>query len=283
MRNFLLFIRRFSNLLLFLIVEIACIILIARTNTIQGNDIMSSANLLIGSVYQKQDDVAYYFALRRMNDSLLNENIRLRSRIATYNSVDTLNDFDFKQAIVAEDDTASKIIKYANYTYRTARVINNSVTAANNYITINRGSSSGIKKDMAVVSGNGIVGRVVNVSSKFATVLSVLSVKQQVSAKLKDGTFGYVTWKGRYPDRLTMKDVSQQIKVAVGDSVFTTSYSFFPANVLIGVVAKKEMQESNNLQLLHLKTATSFRNLQYVYIIENENLEERQDLEAATN
>ncbi len=278
MRNFILFIRRFSNLLLFLIVEIICVVLIARTNTLQGNDIMSSANLLIGGLYERQNNVANYFALRKMNDSLLNENIRLRTTIAQLKSVDTMADFNITLAVNASD-TGNHTVQYANYVYRTARVINNSITSANNYITINRGSNDGIKKGMAVLSSTGVVGKVVHVSSRYASILSVLSVKQQVSAKLKDGTFGPVTWKGKNPDELTMKDVPQQIKVNVGDSVYTTSYSFFPQDILIGIVAEKEFQEHNNLQLLHVKTATNFRTLQYVYVVDNKYLKERTDLE----
>lgn len=277
MRNFILFIRRFFNLILFLILEIVCIILIGRTNTLQGNDVMSSANTAIGLMYKKQNDVVYYFGLRMMNDSLLNENARLRQQLAVYMSYDTLKDTAVRQAIASNDST--HVVQYANYIYHTARVINNSVSADNNYITINRGSEEGIKKNMAIISGTGVVGRVVHVSSHFASALSILSVKQQVSAKLKDGTVGYVNWEGGRPDIIIMKDVPQQIKVRRGDSVFTTSYSFFPPDILIGTVFKTKAIKKNNLQLLYLRTATNFRNMQYVYAVENTMLEERRQLE----
>jgi rod shape-determining protein MreC len=276
-RNFILFVRRFFNLLLFLAIEIVCIVLIARTNTLQGNDVMSSANAAIGLMYKKQNDVVYYFGLRSMNDSLLNENARLRLQLAQFYSYDTLRDSNVTKTILPKDST--EVIQYAEYLYRTARVVNNSVGMANNYITINRGEKQGVQKNMAVISGTGIVGRIVHTSDNFASALSVLSVKQQVSAKLKDGTVGYVTWEGERPDVMVMKDVPQQIKVKKGDSVFTTSYSFFPPDVLIGTVYKTQHIKKNNLQLLHLRTATNFRNLQYVYVVENKRLKERMALE----
>jgi rod shape-determining protein MreC len=80
-RNFILFIRRFFNLILFLGIEIVCVMLISRTNTLQGNDIISSANTVSGIVYKKQSDVVYYFGLRKMNDSLLHENAVLRKQL----------------------------------------------------------------------------------------------------------------------------------------------------------------------------------------------------------
>lgn len=280
MRNFILFIRRFFNLILFIGIEIVCLVLIGRTNTMQGNDIMSSANTMLGLMYKKQNDVVYYFGLRQMNDSLLNENIRLRQQLAMYSSFDTLSD-SMRHVPIPSEDTG-KVVQYADYYYRSARVINNSISSANNFITIARGSADGIKKGMAVVSGTGVVGRVEHVTKHYASARSVLSVTQQVSARLKDGSIGYVSWEGERPDALLMKDVPQQIKVKKGDSVYTTSYSFFPAGVLIGVVYKMEYIKKNNLQLLHLRSATNFRNLQYVYVVENKMLPERMNLEDST-
>ena len=245
MRNFILFIRRFFNLILFLVLEAICIVLIARTQMMQGVDIMSSANALTGKAYQSQQDVVYYFGLKRLNDSLLKENARLRNILARVNSYDTLTDSMVKLVSVPID--TSETVKYNDYIFRTARVINNSVASGNNFITINRGSEEGIKRGMAVISGTGVVGRVEYVSAHYASVLSVLSVKQKISAKLKDGTFSAVIWEGDNPDRLQMENVPQQIKVRKNDSVFTTSYSFFPSDILIGTVVKTTKASKNNM------------------------------------
>lgn len=280
MRNFILFIRRFFNLILFLAIEVVCVVLIARTNSLQGNDVLSSANTVVGIVYKKREDVAYYFGLRRMNDSLLSENARLRLQLAEMNSVDTLRDSLVSLPLKTND--SGKIIRFASYIYRPARVINNSVTSENNYITINRGSADGIGKNMAVLSGSGVVGRVVHVSRHFSSVLSVLSIKQKVSARLKDGTIGTVTWEDGTPDMLVMEDIPQQIRVNIGDSVYTTSYSFFPQDILIGTVVRKKTIKRTNLQVLHLRSATNFRNLQYVYVVEDKFMNERMKLEDST-
>jgi rod shape-determining protein MreC len=243
----------------------------------QGNDVMSSANTIVGILYQKQNDVVYYFGLRRMNDSLINENAFLRRRLAGYMMYDTLRDSSAR--IVKRQNDSSRIVKYADYYYRTAKVVNNSVSAANNYVTINRGSADGIAKGMAVLSGTGAVGRVEHVSAHFASILSILSVKQKVSAHTKDGTTGYIEWEGSRPDVLLMKDVPQQVKIKRGDSIYTTSYSFFPPDVLVGIVFNIEYIKKNNLQLLYLRPGTNFRNLQYVYVVENKMMGERTQLE----
>ncbi len=281
MRNFILFVRRFFNLILFLSLEIVCVILIERTNTLQGNDIISSANAVSGLVYKKRSDVVYYFGLRNMNDSLLNENAMLRRKIEDLKSIDTLKDSVALHKVIS-NDTNTHIVKYADYTYRSARVINNSINASDNYITINRGSKDGVGKNMAVISGTGIVGRVEHVSAHFASVLSILSAKQKVSAKLRDATIGYIVWDEKQPDQLQMIDVPPQAKVKKGDSVFTTNFSFFPPDILVGTVMRITVLKKNNFQKLYLQPSTNFRRLQYVYVVENKMSEEKKRLEDST-
>ncbi|MBS1782833.1 MAG: rod shape-determining protein MreC [Bacteroidetes bacterium] len=281
MRNFILFVRRFFNLILFLTLEIVCFVLIAQTNTLQGNEVLSSANTIAGIVYQKREDVVYYFGLKRMNDSLINENIRLRIALAQTQGVDTLKDSSVSRKVVLDNDT-THVVRFANYVYRNARVVNNSVTSENNYITINRGANQGIKRHMAVISSTGVVGEVINVSNNFASILSVLNVKRKLSARLKDGTMGSVMWDDGKPDVLILEDIPKEMKVYRGDSVFTTSYSFFPPGILIGTVDRMRVNKKNNIQVLYLKSATNFRNLQYVYVIENTLLDERRELQDST-
>jgi rod shape-determining protein MreC len=282
-RNFILFIRRFFNLILFLGLEVVCIVLIEKTNTLQGNDIVSSANTVAGIVYKKQSDVVYYFGLRKMNDSLLNENALLRKKIDKLNSVDTLRDTIVRIRINAAD-TSVHVIKYADYRYQTARVINNSTNASDNYITINRGAKDGVGKGMAVISGTGIVGRVEYVSAHFASVISVLSAKLKITARLKDGTNGYVMWDERSPDILVMIDVPQQgITVKKGDSVYTNNFSrYFPPGIMIGTVVKIEQDKKKGMQVLYLRSSTNFHSLQYVYVVDNSMAGEIKQLEDST-
>jgi rod shape-determining protein MreC len=246
---------------------------------LQGNDLVSSANTISGIVYKKQSDVVYYFGLRKMNDSLLTENAFLRKKIDQLHGLDTLKD-SLVHKKISQTDSTIHFVKFADYEYRTARVINNSTNASDNYITINRGSKDGIGKNMAVLSGTGVAGRVEHVSAHFASVLSILSAKLKVSAKLKNGTNGFVVWDEKGPDILTMTDVPQQINVKKGDSVFTNNYSlYFPPDVLIGTVLKTEVIKKNALQLIYLRSSTNFHNLQYVYVIENKMATERKQLE----
>ena len=282
MRVLISFIQRFFNLILFIGLEILCIVMIAKTNTLQGNEIMNSANLGVAFWYQKQSGVSNYFGLREMNDSLLNENTRLRQQLSRYTETDLLNDSSVVRSIQLSDSLHS--VQYAHYTYYKARVVNNSVNAASNFITINRGYKDGVAKNMAVISGTGVVGRITNVSAHFATALSILNTKQRLSAKLKDGTSSFVYWEQTSgPDILMMKITQPEIKIKRGDSILTTSYStLFPADMLLGRVDAVYVVKKDNSRILHIKPATNFRNMNYVYVIKNDFMEERRKLEDST-
>jgi len=282
MHNFILLIRRFFNLILFLSLEIVCIVLVSGTQTIQGNDITSSANAVAGVVYKKQSDIVEYFGLRKMNDSLINENARLRQLVSSFKTLDPVKD-----SIIHKEwrggDSVKKYVRYADFVYHTARVINNSTSLPDNYITLNIGSKEGVARNMAVISGSGIVGRVEHVSAHFSSVLSVLSSKQKVAAKLKDGLTGYIVWDEKNPDILLMTDIPQQAKVQKGDSVFTSEYSIFTPDILIGTVENINVNKKTGMQLLYLRSSTNFRNLQYVYVIENKMAGEKKQLEDSIN
>lgn len=283
MRNFFQFIRRFFNLILFLVLEVICCVLISRTDTLQGNNILNSSNAVSGFFYQKQNDLTYYFRLRQMNDSLINENKKLHTLLAgKHYSTDSLRDSAVTRSIPPVDSL--HVVTYAHYIYREARVINNSVARDNNYLTLNRGTNDGVRSGMAVISGNGVVGKVVHTSAHFSTVLSVLSKIQPVSSKLPDGTTGLSGWfyekRMPKPDVLYMADVPREIKLHIGDSVTTTNFSFFPPDVLVGVIAKSEIIRKTGKRLLTLRPATNFRNVQYVYVVENTFSAEKNALES---
>ncbi|KAK6023814.1 hypothetical protein OSTOST_10390 [Ostertagia ostertagi] len=194
LRNFFLFIRRFFNLILFLTLEVICCVLIARTNTLQGNELLNSSNAVSGYFYKQQNALTYYFRLRQMNDSLINENQRLHMEIAgKYYTTDTLRDKLVTRIVQPADSL--HVVQYASYIYREARVINNSVAKDNNHLTLNRGANDGIREGMAVISGNGVVGKVVHTSAHYADVLSILS---EIQPRLK--VFGQLGFLGGAED-----------------------------------------------------------------------------------
>ena len=127
-------------------------------------------------------------------------------------------------------------------TYQTvpARVIARDPSIWFNTITIDRGSSSGVKVNMPVVSATGIVGRVVTVSPWASQVMLVTDEKAGAGAVVgqlgESGALGSV--RGR-PDLglIEMRYVSGLEKVTVGDFVVTTGQDgIYPAGLNVGEI-----------------------------------------------
>jgi rod shape-determining protein MreC len=240
---------------------------------------MGIANELTGRVSSRYSNVEYYFHLKKINESLAAQNEKLLNEIkSNYQGADT--------SLQIVTDTAHKDTSGANlrYVWRGARVVNNSVGLQNNYITIHRGESQGVKKDMGVIGPNGIVGMVVNTSENFAVVMSMLNRQSSVSAKLKKSReIGKVQWDGRTPNYVTMINIPKNVQVAKGDSIVTSGYSLsFPPEVLIGTVSEIIDDKTSNFYTLMIKPATNFYNLEYVTVVDNLQKEEQQKLEDAT-
>lgn len=278
MRNVFLFIRRNLNFLFFLIMQGFALYMLFHYNRFHEAVFLDAAGEVTGRINRQYNNVEYYFRLKKTNDVLVEENQRLRNLLK--------EDFlipDTSSELAFDTIRVDSIEQYRRYQYYPAKVINNSVTGQNNYLTIGRGYAQGIRKDMAVVSPSGIVGTVVNVSKNMATVMSLLHRQSRVSVSLKKtGETGSIEWDGKDPLVITFKNIPKSVPVKIGDTVVTSRYSTFPAGQLVGTVSAVESETGSNFYKLKLRPLTNFFNIQFVYAVKNLQKEEQEELEKAT-
>ena len=168
-------------------------------------------------------------------------------------------------------DTISQMRKY---TWLGAKVVGSTVNTQLNFITIHRGLLQEVRPNMGVVSPQGIVGTVVNVSDNYASVMTLLHRQYKVVVKIKNGgERGTIEWDGISPMFVTLKDIPKSAKVQVGDSIVTSpTSSLFPGNLMVGTIAEIVDDKSSNFYTLKVKPATNFFNIEYVYVIANAQL-----------
>lgn len=279
MRNIFLFIRRYFNFLFFLVLQIVALSFLFRFNKFHEAAFLGVASEVTGRVNERYNNVEYYFKLKKANEALVEENIALRRLLrSNYETADT------NKIQVVDSIRVDSLLKFQKYDYLEGRVVGSFVTTQTNFFTVHRGSGQGVKEDMAVIGPTGVVGRVVNVSSNFATVMSVLSRQFKVDAKLKrTGERGTVSWDGVSPEYIQMRNIPKSVKLQKGDSVLTSELSsIFPPNILVGTVDAVLNDPSTNFFTLRLKPATNFSKVQYVYLVANLQREEQLKLEEAT-
>ena len=273
MRNIFLFIRRYFNFLVFVILQIFCISLIVQYSRYHQAMFGNSANRITGKINAQYDGIEYYFRLKKTNDSLVKANERLYNMLAqNYNIPDSMIS---KQVI--DSIRVDSILQYRKYTYLQSKVVANSVTAQNNYVVLYSPGVSKMRQGMGVVDpGNAVVGVITEVSGDYAVVMSLLHKDTKISGKLfKTGETGTVSWDGKNPNLISLTGISKGVKVAKGDSVITSGFSaIYPKGLLIGRIEEIYLEQGTSNYRLALKTGANFHTLEYAYAIDNSQQQE---------
>ena len=237
---------------------------------------MTVANEYTGQAYRKFNNIQSYFYLKRTNDSLIKENEKLYNKLK--------QDFeipDTAKKVVVDSLKTDSLNGFRKYEYLSAKVIGNSITLPNNYIQVARGSTQSVEKELGVIDiNNHVVGTVIDMSSNYSVIMSLLHKQSTISAKLKKtGEAGSIIWDGERPNHVILKDINKLVKLNVGDSVVTSGFTDrFPFGLLIGKIESISTDKGTNNYILNVHTAADFYNLQYVYIIKNLKKEELQSV-----
>lgn len=166
------------------------------------------------------------------------------------------------------------------FDFISAKVVNNSVNRFTNYLTINRGSASGIAPGMAVISPLGAVGKVKAVSRHFSVVTSILHKDYRLSVLMtRTGYFGSVSWDGKDPDIVQLNFVPRHVDPQKGDTVVTSAYNaVFPEGVMVGLIEEVNKNESLFYDL-KVRLSQDFRKLSYVEVVRSHLKHEQDSLE----
>ncbi len=272
MKNVLIFIWRYYFFFLFLILEGFSVGLLVDNNEYHESGYYSKLSEQTARIQDGYDQFFEYFRLKSINQQLAYENSGLRS--------------DLKQSYFlykkADQITVNDTVYRQQYVYIPAKAINNSTGKRNNFITLNRGLLHGIKPDMAVVNGEGIVGIVKDVSPNFSSVISFLNKKCSISAKIKNGDyFGTCYWEGGNPKEAMLNDIPSHAEVHIGDTIITSSYSkLFPEGITVGIIQSFDLKPGNNFYDIKIRLNTNFQRVTYVYVVRNMMKAEQENLEA---
>lgn len=270
MRNFFVFLWKQYFFFLFLILEVVSIILVVQNNYYQKTAFINSTNSFGGSIIGTFNDISEYFSLREANKKLAEENARLLS-----DSKKWFLQTDRK--IFFKNDTLYR----QQYEFISAKVIKNTTSKRNNYLILNKGSNHGIIKDMGVITSNGIVGIVKDVSPNFCSVISVLHKESKISAKVKKyGQIGTVVWNGGNYRFGNLIDIPTHIKPTLGDTIITSGYSTsFPEGILIGTISDYKIEKGDNFYTITIRFSTDFNSIDHANLVRNLMKDEIEQLE----
>ncbi|WP_192347756.1 rod shape-determining protein MreC [Algoriphagus sp. Y33] len=268
MLRILQFLYSLRSFLLFVLLEVLAIGLIVSNNSPQGAAFFNSSNAVTGSILKVRSDILDFFTLAEANEVLLSENADLIGHLKTMNAI--------PDSATLELDSAFE----AQFNFKGARIISNSLRFAQNHITLNKGAKDGVRPGMGVFNEQGAIGRVKSVSENYSVAISLLNTEMSLSSKIKtNGSFGTTKWDGKDSKKTKLLYVPRHVTANVGDTVITTGYSaVFPEGILVGFIESIDQGEDPNYLDIVINLSTDFSKAHYVYLVENTQLAELDSL-----
>jgi rod shape-determining protein MreC len=149
-----------------------------------------------------------------------------------------------------------------------AQVIGVSPSNFERIVFIDHGTKQGVRKDMPVIAGDGLVGRVVRVTRSSAEVLLLIDRTSAVASRVtSSGETGLLEGDGTETPHLEL--FNPDAVVNVGDRIVTSGYDkgLFPPGIPIGTVMSAPPARSNLSRIVDIRLAVDFSTLDYVLIV----------------
>lgn len=262
-------VRNILTVAVFIILEIASVLMLSRNNQIQRLWIARISHGFMARTWGASQSVSNYFSLKRQNDELALENDRLQKLVRGY------------ELAAREADPASKPVLADNgFNYIPATIIKSSTNTQHNYLIIDKGSEDGVTRNSGIITDKGVIGIVDAVSSHYSYAISFLNTELFISARLgNSGAVGPLAWDGTGSDRAILKEIPLQFKFAPGDTVYTSGYStIFPPDIPIGVAGESKIINGATNEI-KVDLFQNHKALKYVTIVSNTRAEEIEEIE----
>lgn len=161
--------------------------------------------------------------------------------------------------------------KYADYPKIGSEIIGKEPGNWYNIFLIDKGTNDGLEVDMVVLSGNGLVGHIIEVAPNYSKVLSVIDDRNSVSSKvLRSGDLGIVKGDLTLVNEglCRMEYVNAEADIIVGDEIVTSNLSdIYPPGIMIGMVKEIETESHGLTKYALIEPVVDFRHLEEVLVI----------------
>ena len=208
------------------------------------------------------------FDARGENDKLKAELTDLRSQATEAEAALGENE-ELRGMLEFERDAGIQGYKSVN-----TRVIGRSPTVWYSQVTLDHGSSSGIKVDDPVVTGDGLVGRISDTTSGTAVVTMITDHRSAISARLlPEGPLGVIKPEVGDPDDLLLdfiqedREVSKGQRLVTAGSTATELESLFPYGIPIGEVTETELDAQETYQRVRVKPYANLRDFEFAQVL----------------
>lgn len=275
MRALLEFIAKYYHWMLFVVLEGVSLVLLFQFNRYQHSLWLTAVTETVSQAHEAEAKALRYLTLGKVNEQLTR-----RNNILEYNLAEALREIE----TLSHDSTGTERLqadRMEGIELIPAKVVTNSVMRRNNLITISAGAADGVREEMGVVCGTGLVGIVLLTSEHFSIVLPLLNNRSHISCRLRGSEFfGHLTWDGINPLYAQLDDIPRHARFNIGDIVETSGFSsVFPPGIFVGKVEAIGNSDDGLSYKLRVHLATDFATLQDVSVVAQQFQPEVRELE----
>ena len=230
-------------------------IVIAITAPIQGIISWTLDHLVMGF-----QNYIYLLGTRDENVTLLDENRKLLNIISNLKETEQEN-IRLRRLLQFQEKFNLKTV--------VARVIAKDVSTEFRTIRINRGENAGIRKDMAVITNEGTVGRILRTTRNSADIVTVLDMLSAVDAIVERSRARGIV-EGLTDEICVLRYTLRTDDVQLGDILITSGLGgIFPKGIPIGVVSKVNRKAFGITQEIEIHPNVDFTKLEEVLVVTN--------------
>ncbi len=262
----------FKEYIIFSALLIFSLILLSLNDNPQVRHIRALTVGAIGVLQNTLSFIPNIVAVQQENEVLRQLNVNLADEVNQLREA-KLENMRLRSIIALKETSTTRLIA--------AKIVGKNLNLLRNTLTINAGTADGVDATMPVVSGEGLIGRVIAVSEHFAIVQMVLNIDFRASAKdQRSRVDGIIAWDGSL---LCLQNVAKSLDVRPGDAIITSEYSdAFPAGIKVGVVSAVKEVPGSLFRTIYVAPAVNFVMTEEVFVMNFVPAVERIQLEEKT-
>ncbi|PJF32702.1 MAG: rod shape-determining protein MreC [Phototrophicales bacterium] len=263
---------RANRVFFFLVCMFICVLLLfgSITGRLNGiENILATPLQFISTFFNRAAQTANdFFSNFSDNQSLRRRNAELEEALAR-SQAELVELREIASDAVRLAELLDYVSTVQNQETLTAEVIGYDQNNLIRTIIINKGARDGVAVGMPVVTRQGLVGRIIDVTALASRVLLITDPSSNVSARLQISRAQGIV-QGRLTGNLRMGLIPLEAKVEVGDVVLTSGLGGnFPPDIVIGQVTSVRQFEFELNQEAEVRSLVNFDTLEFVLVITN--------------
>ncbi|HQF41699.1 MAG TPA: rod shape-determining protein MreC [Ignavibacteriaceae bacterium] len=248
---------KFKEYIVLVVLIIISLALLSQNNSQGIQKVRAVAFGSFASVTSVFSDIFNISNLKKENEELRRTNAEIMLQLSRLRESAIVND-DLKGLLALKDSTKYPLI--------IASIISKSLSKSQGTVTLNVGSSSGVKPGMPVITDKGIAGIIFSVSANYSIARTLNNVDLNLTVKCERTRENAVMkWKG---DRLVMINVPKTFGLKKGDRIVTSEISsIVPVPIPVGIVAEIGNVEMGIFNEVTIQPFVDFQKVENVFVL----------------